>query len=337
MGEFATYTHPPRQVPELAALQPHRNLSAHPPSFSHSLVDQASWGSAARPPIHQSVSRESPMTCAPLRRESSFTLLASAATLIALAGCAGTPPPEDVTEAQVARGGDVATDLHHDVSAPLTLLPPAPRSSVLVEHEVKRIPRHFSTAQAADPVLQATSPAPLAPATSLNFNGVGNGFSGPAGAFTVASAPPDTNGDVGPNHYVQIVNSDFAIFNKAGTAIFGPVPINTLWSGFGGGCQTNNDGDPVVVYDSIANRWVISQFSVSGANGGTVPFLQCVAVSQTADPTGAYNRYSFPYTGFNDYPKMGVWPDAYYPTFNMFNAAGPAFQGDQACAYDRAQ
>jgi len=197
------------------------------------------------------------MTCAPLRRRSSFTLLASAAALLALAGCGAVQEPTDVTEAPIARGGLVEMNEHHDVSAPLTLLPPAARSNVLIEHEVKPIPRHFNTAHAADPVVQATAPAPFVPATSLNFNGVGNGFSGPAGAFTVNSAPPDTNGDVGPNHYVQIVNSDFAIFNKAGTAIFGPVPINTLWSGFGGGCQTNNDGDPVVVYDSIANRWVI--------------------------------------------------------------------------------
>ena len=93
----------------------------------------------------------------------------------------------------------------------------------------------------------------------------------------------------------------------------------------------------MAIYDPIANRWVISQFSVTGANGGTVPFLQCVAVSQTADPTGSYFRYSFPYTGFNDYPKMGVWPDGYYTTFNMFNAAGTAFQGAKICAYDRAK
>jgi len=263
--------------------------------------------------------------------------LCSAAALAALAGCAAAPEPADVTEAQVIRGGVAEMNVQHDVSAPLTLLPPAPRSSVLIEHEVKRIPRNFNTAKANDPVLQLAAPSPLVPATSLNFDGVGQGFTGPAGAFTVNSAPPDTNGDVGPNHYVQIVNSDFAIFNKSGTAVFGPVAINTLWSGFGGGCQTNNDGDPVVVYDPIANRWVISQFSVTNANGGTVPFLQCVAVSQTADPTGAYNRYSFPYTGFNDYPKMGVWPDGYYTTFNMFNAAGTAFQGSKICAYDRAK
>ena len=175
------------------------------------------------------------------------------------------------------------------------------------------------------------------PATSLNFSGIGNGFTGPAGTFTVNSAPPDTNGSVGPNHYVQIVNTDFAVFNKSGLAIFGPVPINTLWSGFGGLCQTDNDGDPVVVYDRMADRWVISQFAVTGANGGSVPYLQCVAVSQTPDPTGAFNRYSFSYSNFNDYPKMGVWPDAYFETFNMFNPAGTSFLGGEVCAYDRAK
>ena len=245
------------------------------------------------------------------------------------------PRPEEMVP--VLRGAETTPALHHDESAPLRLMPVAPRAAGFIEHEVKRIPRNFNTAKAPDPALQSAAPALLVPTTSTNFDGVGQGFSGPAGTFTVNSAPPDTNGGVGPNHYVQIVNTDFAVFNKTGTALFGPVPINTLWSGFGGGCQTNNDGDPVAIYDPIANRWVISQFSVTGANGGTVPFLQCVAVSQTADPTGSYFRYSFPYTGFNDYPKMGVWPDGYYTTFNMFNAAGTAFQGAKICAYDRAK
>src|SRR5207244_12146357 len=119
----------------------------------------------------------------------------------------------------------------------------------------------------------------------LTFDGVGQGFIGPAGLFNVDAARPDTNGDVGPNHYVQIVNADFAIFNKAGTAVYGPVPINTLWSGFGGDCQTNNDGDPVVLYAQIADRWSISQLSVTGANGTTRPLLECVAVSKTPGPT----------------------------------------------------
>src|SRR5437764_254594 len=240
------------------------------------------------------------------------------------------PQPEEMVP--VLRGAEITPALHHDESAPLRLMPVAARSVGFVEHEVKRIPRNFNTAKAPDPALQSAAPALLVPATSTNFDGVGQGFSGPAGAFTVNSAPPDTNGDVGPNHYVQIVNSDFAVFYKACTALFGLVPINTLWSGFGGGCQTNNDGDPVVLYDPMADRWVISQFSVS-----TTPFLQCVAVSTTPDPTASYARYSFQYASFPDYPKMGVWPDAYYETFNLFNAAGTSFLGTQICAYDRAK
>src|SRR5262249_10279900 len=84
------------------------------------------------------------------------------------------------------------------------------------------------------------------------------------------------------------------------------------------------------VYDKAANRWVFAQFSVS-----TTPFLQCVAVSTTSDATGTFNRYSFQYSNFDDYPKMGVWPDAYYVTFNMFNGTTNAFVGADACAYDR--
>jgi hypothetical protein len=269
-----------------------------------------------------------------LPRREWLLLLLPAALLTACAGQVTGTGPDDPP---MVRGAEVTSALRYDNSPPLTLLPVVPASTELVEHEVKRVPRQINLSAPADPVVQPNAPALLVPATSLSFDGVGQGFSGPAGAFTVNSAPPDTNGDVGPNHYVQTVNSSFAVFNKSGTALYGPVSLNTLWSGFGGDCQTNNDGDPVVIYDPIANRWVISQFSVTGANGTSKPFLQCVAVSQTSDPTGAYFRYSFPYTGFNDYPKMGVWPDGYYVTFNMFNAAGTAFLGSKICAYDRAK
>ncbi len=120
-------------------------------------------------------------------------------------------------------------------------------------------------------------------------------------------------------------------FAGVGNGEHGPVAGNTLWSGFGGGCETNNDGDPIVQYDKAANRWVLTQFSVS-----TTPFLQCVAVSTTSDATGSYNRYSFNYgsTGFPDYPKLGVWPDAYYISFNIFN--GNTFGGAKVCAYNSA-
>src|SRR4029077_14895666 len=198
-----------------------------------------------------------------------------------------------------------------------------------------RIPSSRNPTFGPDPLLRRPNAVPtaLAPATLRNFDGIGQGFTGPAGTFTVNSAPPDTNAAVGPNHIVETVNTDLAVFNKDGTPIFGPVPINTLWSGFGGGCQTSNDGDPIVSYDRIADRWIVSQFQVS-----TQPFQQCVAVSQTADPTAAYSRYAFSYPdGFPDYPKMGVWPDAYYITYNLFNNAGTSFLGTKVCAFDRAK
>ncbi len=223
----------------------------------------------------------------------------------------------------------VTPAVHHDTSLPLVSMQPAPEQQHKVVRPWRKIPRSPHS-PVSDPVLQRKPPAAQIPGTTTNFNGVGNGFSGPQGTFTVQSAPPDTDGDVGPNNYVQIVNSDFAVFNKSGTVLYGPVATNTLWSGFGGGCQTNNDGDATAVYDSIANRWVISQFSVS-----TTPYLQCVAVSTTGDPTGSYYRYSFQYANFPDYPKLGVWPDAYYTTFNMFSNGGNTFAGATACAYNR--
>jgi hypothetical protein len=148
----------------------------------------------------------------------------------------------------------------------------------------------------------------------------------------VQYAPPDTNGAVGATQYVQWVNTDFAIFSKSnGGLVAGPTAGNVLWSGFGGGCEANNDGDPIVLYDKLANRWVMSQFSVS-----TTPYLQCVAISTSPDATGMWYRYAFQYSDFDDYPKMGVWPDAYYETFNMF-LNGQSFIGSEVCAYDRTQ
>jgi hypothetical protein len=162
----------------------------------------------------------------------------------------------------------------------------------------------------------------------INILGVGNGFPN----FTVDGVPPDTNGAIGATQYVQWVNESFAVFDKAtGARLYGPAAGNTLWSGFGGGCETNNDGDPIVAYDKAANRWVLTQFSVSGS----APFFECVAVSQTADATGAYYRYAFPFENFDDYPKLGVWSDAYYLSTNNFK--GNKFVGADACALDRSK
>ena len=108
--------------------------------------------------------------------------------------------------------------------------------------------------------------------------------------------------------------------------------INTLWSGFGGACQTHNDGDPVVLYDQLADRFLIAQFAVNVS-----PNLICVAVSKTGDPTGAYYRYSFTESGFPDYPKLSVWPDGYYLTINQYNTAGTAFLGGRVEVLERPQ
>jgi hypothetical protein len=181
-----------------------------------------------------------------------------------------------------------------------------------------------------DPAIQTAITTFAAPTAGINFDGVGNGVYG----YTVNSAPPDTNGAVGPNHYVQWVNTAFAVFNKSGGLVWGPFNGNTLWSGFGGGCQANNDGDPIVQYDKIADRWIFMQFSVTAP----YPYTVCMAVSTTPDPTGSYYRYEFSGFGtqFPDYPKLGVWPDGYYVTYNLFNN-GVTFTGPRFCSYDRSK
>ncbi|HWX53037.1 MAG TPA: hypothetical protein VN176_00460 [Verrucomicrobiae bacterium] len=234
----------------------------------------------------------------------------------------------------------VRHELHHDVSQPLStmaLIAPVQTDTEPEENEpVRRIPLRpeFMLPTGPDTVRQQTmaTPSPELQLTAgLSFEGLGDSTLG----FTVTGAPPDTNGAVGPTQYVQWVNTSFAIFDKTtGNKIQGPTLGNALWVGFGGVCETGNRGDPVVTYDKLANRWVFSQFGFNVTSGRPVaPFTQCIAVSTTFDATGPYNRYSFTYSSFDDYPKMGVWPDAYYETFNLFN--GNTFVGGEVCAYDR--
>ena len=219
---------------------------------------------------------------------------------------------------------EVTPATHSDISPPLRELEQHIERKGFRIKPVGPIP-HGPNASTEDPVLQTTVGPLVGVTAGLNFAGVGNGDYG----FTPNAAPPDTNGAVGATQYVQWVNESFAVFDKAtGALVHGPVAGNTLWSGFGGGCETNNDGDPIVQYDKAANRWVLTQFSVS-----STPFLQCVAVSTTSDATGTYARYAFTQPNFNDYPKLGVWSDGYYFSFNMFS--GNRFVGARACAFDR--
>jgi hypothetical protein len=170
-------------------------------------------------------------------------------------------------------------------------------------------------------------------ASSTSFDGVGQGFTGPQGTISRVPVPSDNNIAVSPSYVVEVVNTHLAVFSKTGTTLYGPAQINTLFAGFGGACETSNDGDPVVSWDRAAGRWVVSQFAnVTSASG---PYYECVAISQTADPMGSYYRYSFQYADFPDYPKLGVWPDAYYMTYNRFTPGG-SFLGGEACAMNRA-
>ncbi len=181
---------------------------------------------------------------------------------------------------------------------------------------------------AVDTVVQSTLASPAMPGTSKNFDGIG--FPG----VSCNCAPPDTNGEVGLSQYVQIVNEGYQVWDKStGNVLLGPVGISTIWSGFGGVCQTNGSGDPVVLYDQLANRWLVSQFA-----GVSTPTDECIAISTTSDATGAYYRYDFHLgTNFYDYPHLAVWPDGYYMSDNVFNSAGTTYLGPQPFVFDRAR
>ncbi|HKP11705.1 MAG TPA: carboxypeptidase regulatory-like domain-containing protein, partial [Blastocatellia bacterium] len=167
------------------------------------------------------------------------------------------------------------------------------------------------------------------PAPSLTFEGI-------AFANGNSSSPPDTVGDVGPNHYVQMTNNTtVGIYDKSGTLLVPFFKLNTLFAPLGGLVATVNPGDPVVLYDRMADRWMISQFVFTGT-GTMPPYHEAIAVSKNGDPTGSWYLYDFvlPGTEFPDYPHFGVWPDAYYMNSHQFNNGGP-FDGDGVFAFDR--
>jgi uncharacterized repeat protein (TIGR01451 family) len=228
--------------------------------------------------------------------------------------------------AQSQGGPGSGRDYKHDTSNKLTDIPPKPYVGKQ-EHEANRHPRPISQhTDEPEAAAQTTLADPAMPSAGLNFDGIA--FPG----VNCNCAPPDTNGEVGSTQYVQIVNEGFQVFNKStGASVFGPVGISTLWSGFGGVCENNGSGDPVLMYDQLANRWIISQFA-----GASQPTDECIAVSTTSDATGSYHRYAFHLgSNFFDYPKLAVWPDAYYMAMNVFNAAGTAYLGPQPFAFNR--
>jgi hypothetical protein len=221
----------------------------------------------------------------------------------------------------------VINEVSHDQSPALSGLS---ASAVVEGPEPRQIPLHLKAHPhgrgLADPVIQSLT-GPIV-STALAAASAGIGADG--------IAPPDTNGAVGATQYVLWVNAEFAVYDKTtGAAVYGPVAGNTLWSGFGGPCETTNNGDPIALYDKAASRWVMSQ--LANVSLGP-PFYQCIAVSTTSDATGSYYRYAFSFNDLNDYPKLTVWPDGYYFSANMFqklSSGALSFIGPEACAFNR--
>ncbi len=170
-------------------------------------------------------------------------------------------------------------------------------------------------------VLQ-TSQGSGATATGSGFPGASNDDN--AAIVGGMVAPPDTDGEVGASHFVQMINLLTTIYDKSGNEVSASFPSDAFWSGIGGNCEAYNSGDPVVLYDETNNRWLVSQFAFP-SNLNT--FSQCVAISQTGDPTGGYHRYEFPFDniGFNDYPKHGIVSDSITMMANLFSKRGPFF------------
>jgi hypothetical protein len=278
------------------------------------------------------------------------------ATALSLSAVLGprAPAQQAAAQSQVLRGAIVNEASQFDVSRPLAELAAtaavqqqaramhAPMKPKLQQLTSAPLSLGAGTAIAVQPLVStALVSAPLISATlGLGFEGVGQvgGFYGtPAGNFCPSLSggflvPPDTNAAVGDTQVVQWVNVCYTVFDKSsGTLIAGPFAGTNFWKGFGAPCETNNDGDIIIQWDKANHRWLAAQNVFNGP-----PFYTCVAVSQTADATGSYFRYTFPQQpGFPDYPKWGLTSRVYYQTQNIFDVTIPSqpFLGVNVCAY----
>ncbi len=216
----------------------------------------------------------------------------------------------------------VVPPLAHDISSPLRDIVAAAPAEVPAGQRIiplRRPPQPVPPTVTGDAALQGFALPLVGTTPGLNFDGTG----------ADGVAPPDTNGSVGSTQYVQTVNTEYAVYDKSGNLLLGPTPIHNIWSGFSGNCSSGDGGDPNVLFDKAAQRWVVGQ--INSADNA-----YCMAVSTTADATGSYARYEFSFgSNLPDYPKLGVWSDAYYFSANTF-VSGVLFAGADPCAFDRA-
>src|SRR5207248_7431958 len=259
-----------------------------------------------------------------LRLAGVLALLTGLLAAVTLAGAAATGSAAVTRSAQAAVSPKprITWDTAHDVSPPLRVLAAnrvAPDAEDPADEPDLGPTPGADSGYSGDGALQSALLPATIPSTAQNFEGLSNQDNFNIFGFRVN--PPDPVGEVGPNNYVEMTNLTFAVYDKAGNRQLGPVDTGTVWSGFAVPDCTDPSGDPVVLYDQITDRWILSQFTTSGLNDSSKPFWNCVAVSTTSDPTGSYYRYAFETKNFQffpDYPKYGNWTDSYVLTTREF-------------------
>jgi hypothetical protein len=268
-----------------------------------------------------------------------FVAVGMAATLVASA-----PAGAAVGDAVTVDGPKVVPAQFDGDLRFLPSLPSGAEGPVIYRPRLKGPP---STKPAgAAPAAPSAPTGPQAPMPSPIQNFPGMSFTDPClGGQCGGGWPPDTNGQVGPNHYIQAVNVGYAIYNKTGTLLTA-FRENQLWATAGAPpCTGNSQGDPIVVYDAIADRWILTHFAFATSGGNPIqPFYQCIAVSKTSDPVaGGWWLYPLridtglggqpPVGSLNDYPKFGVWHDCLYMGANQFGFLGGVYTGYQGVSF----
>ena len=287
---------------------------------------------------------------------SAFALALFGGRLFSPGGTVPNPPrfagPAGVTVRQAGTGastnsqpGPVVNPLVLPVSLDVDLstlpqLPPVRRERNEPEEGApnweSRIEPGLAPANFVDPVLQASVGAAAMPSPIQNFAGLDFANWG-------AGWPPDPNGDVGPNNFIEIVNTSVAIFDKSGNRL-AAFTLDSFFSTAAAPCSNSNNGDPIVLYDAPDDRWLVSDFAWTNIQNG--PYYQCIAMSKTGDPVaGGWWLYTFraddaSHPWLNDYPKFGLWSDGIYQSANMFDcldsACGSAtYNGVRVWAFNR--
>ncbi len=257
---------------------------------------------------------------------------------IARASAVSTPASSSTTATSSSFGPRVVDGTLLGTSPAVSSLPvlPVPQSP-LTSLPIESLKAGPAPPGAKDPVVQKTKGTGPISGPIQSFDGICLPGSSPCALPSGCSClPPDTDGEVGATQYVQMVNTDFAVFSKSGQVLRGATPINELFANTDGECKSHNEGDPVVLYDQLANRWLLSQFIAQPS--ATEEYGQCIAVSTTGDATGTYYLYEFHFgRTFHDYEKLSVWPDAYYMSSNEFPDGSETSSGAGAMAFERSK